>query len=348
MKQFVTILLVLMLIFFTVAGATGYSRDPKAMNENAQSVVLLAVYDLSNHLISQGSGFVAYTDEYILTNCHVIEDAYVIVAYTDTGDALWISRVLCADSGRDLAVLLFDEPSGLTPLSLSETGEFTRSAPAVAIGSPIGFRNSVSVGSISSAEEDEYNGYIQFSAPVSSGSSGGPLFDDDGQVIGIVNAIYRDSDPSQNLNFAINISYAKELYEAHKNDQPVELLDWKSIDIKTEIQRPISKDKTEAREFTIKNYSGYSISSVYLYPDGAKTWGKARNTNGWLYKNSEISFMVTDEEVEKDTLWTLNLSFYYKEQSYHLEWPGMDLNQILGRTVVVKAVDYNTITLEIE
>ncbi len=347
MKKLLSILLTFVLLASCFAGAAGYSLDPDQINESAQSVVLLAVYDIANRLIATGSGFVAFTDEYALTNFHVIEGADVIVAYTDSGDTLWINRVLCADSGRDLAVLVFDEPSGLRPLPLSESGEPTRGAPAVTIGSPIGFKNSVSIGNVSSAEEDEYTGYIQFTAPVSSGSSGGALLDDEGRVIGVTTAIYSDRGSAQNLNFAVNISYAIEMYEAHKGDEPARLMDLDKIDIKTKIERPKDDVLPDAREFTIKNFAGFSISEVYLYPDGAKNWGKARNTAGWLTNNGQMSFTVTDEEAQQDTLWTLNFCFLYQKRNYYIDYSGIDLKRLLGRTLVIK-MEGNAISVEIE
>ena len=347
MKKLLSVLLTFVLLASCCAGAAGYSLDPDQINESAQSVVLLAVYDIANRLIATGSGFVAFSDEYALTNFHVIKGADVIVAYTDSGDTLWINRVLCADSGRDLAVLVFDEPSGLKPLALADATEPERGAPAVAIGSPIGFRNSVSIGNVSSAEEDEYTGYIQFNAPVSSGSSGGALLDDEGKVIGVTTAIYSDRGSAQNLNFAVNISYAKEMYEAHKGDEPVSLMDLDKIDIKTEIERPEDDVIPDARDFTIKNYAGFSITEVYLYPDGAKSWGKARNTAGWLTNNGQMNFTVTDEEATQDTLWTLNFCFLYQKRNYYIDYTGVDLKRLLGRTLVIK-MEGNAISVEIE
>lgn len=347
MKQILSIVLALILLMSCFAGAAGYSSDPDAINETAQSVVLLAVYDIANRLIATGSGFVAFGEEYVLTNYHVIDGADVIVAYTDSGETLWINRVLCADSGRDLAILVFDENSGLNPLELADVTEPERGAPAVAIGSPIGFRNSVSIGNVSSAEEDEFTGYIQFNAPVSSGSSGGALLNDEGKVIGITTAIYSDRGSAQNLNFAVNVSYAKEMYEAHKDDEPVILFDLESIDIKTEIERPDDDIIPDAREFTIKNFAGFSITEVYLYPDDAKSWGKARNTAGWLTNNGQMSFTVTDEEATQDTLWTLNFCFLYQKRNYYIDYTGVDLKRLLGRTLIIR-MEGNAISLEIE
>ena len=347
MKRILSILLVFLLLLSCSASAATYSNDPDAINESAQSVVLLAVYDVSNRLISTGSGFVAFSDEYVVTKYHVIEDADIIVGYTDTGDLRQISRVLCADSGRDLAVLVFDAPSGLKPLTLSEGSEPVRGEPAVTIGSPMGFRNSVSIGNISSAEEDEYTGYIQFTAPISSGSSGGTLLNDEGEVIGITTAVYSDREPTQNINFAVSSSYVIEMYNAHKEDVPVPLSELERIDIKTKVENPANKVDPNARDVTIQNVAGFSITEVYLYPDNAKNWGKARNVGGWLTNNGQIVITMTDEEVAQDTLWTLNFCFLYQKRNYYIDYSGLDLKEMLGRTLVIRMED-NMISVEIE
>lgn len=346
MKRILSILLAFLLLSCS-ASAANYSKDPDAINESAQSVVLLAAYDVSNRLISTGSGFAAFSEEYIVTNYHVIEGADIIAAYTDAGDLLTISRVLCADSGRDLAVLVFDAPSGLKPLALAEGGESVRGESVVTIGSPLGFRNSVSIGNISSAEEDAYTGYIRFTAPISSGSSGGALLNDEGEVIGITTAIYSDSEPTQNINFAVSAVYASEMYNAHRGDTPVPLSELERIDVKTEMENPADGAASDARDVTIQNLAGFSITEVYLYPDNAKSWGKARNTGGWLTNNGQMTITMTDEEAAQDTLWTLNFCFLYQKRNYYIDYAGLDLKEMLGKTLVIR-MEGNMISVEIQ
>ena len=215
------------------------------------------------------------------------------------------------------------------------------------IGSPMGFRNSVSIGNISSAEEDEYTGYIQFTAPISSGSSGGTLLNDEGEVIGITTAVYSDREPTQNINFAVSSSYVIEMYNAHKEDVPVPLSELERIDIKTKVENPANKVDPNARDVTIQNVAGFSITEVYLYPDNAKNWGKARNVGGWLTNNGQTVITMTDEEVAQDTLWTLNFCFLYQKRNYYIDYSGLDLKEMLGRTLVIRMED-NMISVEIE
>lgn len=187
----------------------GFSDDPDWIEAVAKSVLMLDVYDEDAQYLGSGSGFVAFNDQTLITNCHVIEDADRIVAYSDDGERYILDRVYVADEQKDVAIIGFSEPTGLTPLPINATDALKRAQTVVAIGSPIGITNTVSIGNISALYESEGVSDIQFTAPISPGSSGGALFDDDGQVIGITSATYLDA---QNINIAVHASEVVKLY----------------------------------------------------------------------------------------------------------------------------------------
>ena len=137
------------------------------------------------------------------------------------------------------------------------------------------------------------------------------------------------------------------MYNAHKEDVPVPLSELERIDIKTKVENPANKVDPNARDVTIQNVAGFSITEVYLYPDNAKNWGKARNVGGWLTNNGQIVITMTDEEVAQDTLWTLNFCFLYQKRNYYIDYSGLDLKEMLGRTLVIRMED-NMISVEIE
>mgnify|MGYP002561799763 CR=1 FL=1 len=120
MKRILSILLVFLLLLSCSASAATYSNDPDAINESAQSVVLLAVYDVSNRLISTGSGFVAFSDEYVVTNYHVIEggDAVKIMLLSD--GATYDAQLVGYDESLDIAVLKIDA-EGLTAAQFGDS-----------------------------------------------------------------------------------------------------------------------------------------------------------------------------------------------------------------------------------
>lgn len=191
------------------AEAISFTTDYQAIDEAAQSVLMLYWEDA--FYVYTGSAFVAFDEDKLLTNYHVIEGVEdEIYAYGDDGTTYVIDRVYIADRDRDLAIVGFSQPTGIPPLNLGDTRGLLRAEPVVAIGSPKGQKNTVSLGNVSGMFEEGGVRYVQFTAPISSGSSGGALFDNRGNVIGITSAYIFDA---QNINIAVDISEAKALYE---------------------------------------------------------------------------------------------------------------------------------------
>lgn len=239
MKRFLILFFILTIALAGLpsTAAGGFSSDALSINEAAKSVLLLYIYDQKEQLIATGSGFVAFNDSLLVTNYHVIEGGSYIVAFDDYETPYSITKVLCADKESDIAILGFETRSGLKPLPLKAYSNLLRGETVVTIGSPEGFLNTVSTGVISALPEKNW---IQFTAPVSHGSSGGALFNDYGEVIGVTSATLSSED-AQNINYAIHIAVVKAMYNA-----------W---DGKT---TSISKQKTSASF----NYDGvYEVSS---------------------------------------------------------------------------------------
>ena len=207
----IVVFLLLSALFLPAAGADSFAQDLAAIDKAAGSVLMLNVYDERNTLFATGSGFVVFDNKTLVTNYHVIRDAEWILAVSDLGYQYLVTKVIAADEKRDIALLEFYSPTDLTPLVLSFGQERKRAAPVVDIGSPQGVKNTVSLGNISAVYKEEDVQYIQFTAPISHGSSGGALFDDAGQVIGITSMYYYDS---QNMNLAVDIDEVVRLKNA--------------------------------------------------------------------------------------------------------------------------------------
>jgi S1-C subfamily serine protease len=139
-----------------------------------------------------GSGFVIDKDGHVVTNFHVIQGASDIEVGFSKGDKVK-ARVVGSDPSSDLALLKLDARSrALTPLPLGNSDEVEVGDPVVAIGNPFGFERTVTAGIVSALQQavTAPNGFtidhvIQTDAPISSGSSGGPLLNDRGEVIGV-------------------------------------------------------------------------------------------------------------------------------------------------------------------
>ena len=207
------------------AGTLSFTTDYQGIDDAAQSVLMLYWEDA--FYAYSGSAFVAFEEDMLITNYHVIEGAQSeIFAYSDSGEEYVIDRVFAADKDKDLAIVGFSEPTGIPPLSLGDTQGLLRAEPVVAIGSPQGQKNTVSLGNVSGMFEEEGVHYVQFTAPISHGSSGGALFDNRGNVIGITSAYIVDS---QNLNLAVDICEAKALYAQIEDREGLSFKDyWRS------------------------------------------------------------------------------------------------------------------------
>jgi serine protease Do len=154
--------------------------------------------------MASGTGFFISPDGLLLTNCHVVElKAYSIVAKTMTGQLYSQMRILSAHGKwepleQDVAELEFDDAKGVPYLSLDSSRDLVEGQRVLVIGNPEGLTGTVSDGIISAFRKNR--AMIQITAPISPGSSGSPVLDESGNVIGIATAIYE----GQNLNFAIS------------------------------------------------------------------------------------------------------------------------------------------------
>ena len=162
-----------------------------------------------------GSGFIVSPDGYILTNAHVVGDAsQVTVKLTDRRE--FRAKVVGVDRRSDVAVIKIDAKS-LPTVRLGDASTLKPGQWVVAIGSPFNFENSVTAGIVSATARtlgpDSPVPFIQTDVPVNPGNSGGPLFNLNGEVVGINSQIYTRSGGFMGLSFAIPIDAAKEIQD---------------------------------------------------------------------------------------------------------------------------------------
>ena len=206
---------IIMISMNGIAAGAVFHDDSGAIERAANSVVKLTCFSDNGEAISTGSGFLAFEEGVIITNYHVIDgEVSFIVATTEDGSSFSISELICASPSEDIAILRSEERIALPLLSLGDSSSVHKGSRVVAIGSPLGLLNTVSEG-IYSGEIIDGATYILFTAAISSGSSGGALFDDDGKVIGVTAATYTEG---QNLNLAVPINLVKKLWSSYQND----------------------------------------------------------------------------------------------------------------------------------
>ena len=155
-----------------------------------------------------GSGFIISTDGYILTNAHVVDDADALVV-TLADKREFRGKVVGKDSRTDVAVIKVDAKD-LPVVSIGNAEVLKVGQWVMAIGSPFGLDNSVTVGIVSAKQRDtgEYLPFIQTDVAINPGNSGGPLINMSGEVVGINSQIYSRSGGYMGISFSIPIDEA--------------------------------------------------------------------------------------------------------------------------------------------
>ena len=167
---------------------------------------------------SGGSGFIISSDGYVLTNHHVIEDASEItISLNDRRE--FKAKLIGSDKKADVAVLKIDSDKELPFLKLGNSDEVKVGDWVVAIGSPYRLNFSVTAGIVSAktrsvpGRETSYIPFIQSDVAINPGNSGGPLFNMNGEVVGINAMIYSGSGGYMGISFTIPMNYAKEMVD---------------------------------------------------------------------------------------------------------------------------------------
>ena len=154
-----------------------------------------------------GSGFVIPPSGYVVTSLHVVRGEDRLEVILRSGERRVVTSVPLRDEERDLAVLSID-PTGLARVVLGDSSKVSPGDRVVAIGTPGGLTHTVTEGIISQVRSVGGIAILQTQTPISQGSSGGPLFNKDGEVIGIIFGTWRGG---QNVNFAVAVNELRAL-----------------------------------------------------------------------------------------------------------------------------------------
>jgi S1-C subfamily serine protease len=206
--------LVLLIGFASVEAAAQSAllprKDIPAIAKDANgAIVSIVMSDKDDKPVAQGTGFVVTKDGLVMTNYHVIAEGSSALVKVPDGAFYVVDGMLASDKSRDLAVVKV-RGQNFRALTLGDSDKVQIGEEVVAIGSPLSLESTVSNGIISGIREvnEEGSKYLQITAPISPGSSGGPLFNMAGEVIGITTLYLKGG---ENLNFAIPINDAKRL-----------------------------------------------------------------------------------------------------------------------------------------
>ncbi|MBL8186961.1 MAG: trypsin-like peptidase domain-containing protein [Acidobacteria bacterium] len=205
MKSFL-VLVILLLLSVGSVWAQNANKSPGAIaREQGQAVVIVEALDDRGSVIGQGSGFIVTANGAIVTNLHVVQGAATLRIKLPSGDVYKTTDLVDVDDVKDIAIIKI-KGFKLPTVTLGDSDKAETGDSVVAISSPEGLVNSLTTGVISGVRRLETHRVFQITAPISRGSSGGALFNSNGEVIGVVTSLLKSG---QNINFAVPINYAR-------------------------------------------------------------------------------------------------------------------------------------------
>ncbi len=213
---------------------------------------------------SLGSGFVLWSDGYIVTNRHVVRDAReVIVKLSDRRQLP--ARVIGSDERSDLALLKI-EATGLPAVKLGDASKLRVGEWVLAIGSPFGFDYSVTAGIVSAKgralPNENYVPFLQTDVAINPGNSGGPLFNTSGEVVGVNSQIFSQTGGYMGVSFAIPIDVAAKVCQQLKDHGKV-MRGWLGV-----VVQEVTRDL--AQSFGLERPEGALVSRIVAGGPGAQ------------------------------------------------------------------------------
>ncbi len=201
----------------------GLSMTVEALADKAKpSIVVILHTGRQGKLAGLGTGFVIDAEGLIATNFHVIGEARPITVQLPDGTKHEVTEVLASDRHMDLAIVRI-QAKGLIPMPLGNSDALKDGQAIVAIGHPLGLKNSIVAGVLSSRRDVDGMGMLQIAMPIEQGNSGGPVLDMYGKVVGIVTM---KSLVAANLGFAVPV---KDLQRILKKPNPVPMSRWVTL-----------------------------------------------------------------------------------------------------------------------
>lgn len=288
-----------------------------------------------------GSGVIVSADGYILTNRHVIEKAKEISVTTSEGK-VYDAALIGQDDVLDVALVKIDDAESLAyavfaDSNLLETGDFI-----LAIGNPFGLKNTVTTGIVSALgrdmKETPFDDYIQTDAPINQGNSGGPMFNVNGEVVGLNTLIYSKHGNSLGVGFAIPANQLKPIYEALKENGAVV-----RSTIGADVKETVFEDKQALIVTTLQNEklcekNDLKVGDIILSVDSEpfNTQKAFQEKIAWTKPETELEIAiwrdgeiyektVSVEPVAQNTLPPIKNKAFQPQQGIHYEKIGLTL-----------------------
>ncbi len=267
--------------------------------KNKKAVVFITTYNLLGEPLLQGSGFFLAEDGVVATNYHVIKDAASIQVKTYDDRILQPEGVIHLDEENDVALIKFKvkEETKLYKIRLGDPSKLEVGEQIYAIGNPKGLESTFSDGIVSGIREiNKGVKLIQITAPISQGSSGGPVLNKDGRAIGISTFLIKDG---QNLNFAFPITLIKDAMKTKKI-----IYTFPNVDANWQLAEKIESGPyfVDGAFYSVKDERYYDPDSVINLTEDIKGfWHKSTLS---FFKQSSIYGIRKEERL------TTNYKFY--------------------------------------
>lgn len=215
MKKFSFVCIIILIILLNVSFS--YAKIPEIVLNQKRAVVTVYINDKDGKQISTGSGFIINSTGIIATNYHVVsaclEDGNTLLIKMENGAFFPLINIVNYDEENDVAIFKVDGKE-LPTVKLAKNYKPKQGEDIVVVGSPLGLETTVSDGIISSIRGKD--GIIQITAPVSPGSSGSPVLNSIGEVIGVATFNIGGKQGGQSLNFAIPVKHVANLLKGTK------------------------------------------------------------------------------------------------------------------------------------
>ncbi len=285
MKFAVLKIFAFLLIAFAATAPTISAQDflPELVRRIKPSAVAIETFDAKGASISRGSGFFIAADK-IITNRHVIEKASRVEVHLMDGKKFSAKGVLSIDGEGDLALIQVDvPPASAVPLPLVQSAP-QEGESIVVVGNPFGLEGSVSNGIVSAVREiPGYGKIIQITAPISPGSSGSPVVNMRGQVIGVATL---QAAEGQSLNFAVPASRITQLKIGT-------LQTFASLNAESQKNKRAAAQALYSQGLGILSRDEYARAAVYfekaaeIDPNYAESWYQAGFCYGMLGRHAD-------------------------------------------------------------
>ncbi|MBU3173243.1 S1C family serine protease [Clostridium estertheticum] len=267
----------------TQVAVTGELTAKQIINKYGNAVVYVEVSDKNHNSIASGSGFIVKSTGVIVTNFHVIKGSSYVSVTLQNGTKYDVKSVLNYNEKQDIAVLQLSNATNLSTVTLGGSDNVEVGDNVATIGSPQGYANSLSTGIVSGINrKNERGNDIQTTTSITYGSSGGPLFDMLGNVIGIT---YSGFDSAGNIGFVIPINEVKP-FLATSNEKTLSQINSNTVSF-----LPLLADVPQP---TGLKYDNYVVSSdkdyvEYFYSISNSEYTnyvKSLNSYGWKDYNT--------------------------------------------------------------